>query len=217
MGKFIRRLLDALCVRPCVLCGRPVKVSDKINLCRDCMDVVPRYGQTITTTGRITTSVLPYDGHIRKAIGKFKFKNKKYYGYTFGELIYQRLLDMPWYDDIECVVCVPMKERNRLYNQSAVIAKQVAQSMGVPFAEKALVKIKSNPPFYKLGIKERLKLVKGAFDIGSDLSFVGKRVLLIDDVYTTGATLGECRRVLVLNGAAEVYCATACYATGKKV
>lgn len=211
MSDFTRRLLDIFYVRPCVICGRPVKVSDKINLCHGCISVAERYGQTNKTGDRISVSVLPYEKHIRRAMGRFKFRNKKYYGYTFAKLIHQRLRKAVWYGNINCVTCVPMKGRKRLYNQSAVIARQVAERIGVPFAEDALIKVKDNPPFYKLSRSERLRLIKGAFDIGDDLSFVGKRVLLVDDIYTTGVTIGECRRVLMMNGAAEVYCATVCY------
>ncbi|MBQ6998763.1 MAG: ComF family protein [Clostridia bacterium] len=216
MRDFIRRVLNVFYVRPCVVCGRPVKVVDNINLCSRCTTTVDRYGQTINTSGRITISVLPHKKFVRRAMNRFKFSNKKYYGFTFAKLIHQRLRTCEWYGNIECVVCVPMGKRNRLYNQSAVIARQVAERIGVPFAENAMVKVKDNPPFYKLTRAERLRAVKGAFDISHDLSFVGKRVLLIDDIYTTGATSSECRRVLLLNGAAEVYCATVCYAPLKE-
>lgn len=212
MSDFVRRVLNVLYVRPCVICGRPVRVADNINLCRRCVNAVDRYGQTIKTSGRITVSVLPHEKFARRAMNRFKFKNKKYYGFTFAKLIHNRLRTCGWYGNIECVLCVPMGKRNRLYNQSAVIASQVAERIGVPFAENALIKVKDNPPFYKLSRAERIRAIKGAFDVGDDLSFVGKRVLLIDDIYTTGTTVGECRRVLLMNGAAEVYCATACYA-----
>lgn len=210
MNSFIRRLLDVFYVRPCVVCGRPVRVTDEINLCHRCVEIVPKFGQTVTTADRITVSVLPYDKYIRRAMTRFKFKNKKYYGYTFAELIYRRLMQYDWYKNVDCVVCVPMKGRDRMYNQAAVIAEQVAERIGIPFIENALVKVKDNPPFYRLGRIERLKMIKGAFDI-EDLSFVGKRVLLVDDVYTTGATVGECRRILMLNGAEKVFCTTVCY------
>ena len=216
MNRFVRRLLDILFVRPCVICGKPVKTSDEINLCKCCGDAFQRYGQTITTPGGIAVSVLPYEKYIRRAMFRFKFGNKKYYGYTFGELIYKRIKQFDWCRDIDCVVCVPMKGRNRMYNQAAVIAEQVAGRMNIPFEENVLVKIKDNPPFYKLGKAQRLKLVKGAFDIGDENCIEGKRILLIDDIYTTGATTGECRRVLMMNGAAEVFCATVCYGVSGK-
>ncbi len=214
MKSLVRRLLDVLYVRPCVVCGRPVRISDEINLCARCADAVPRLGQTNKTADRIIVSALPYENNIRRAMSKFKFRNKKYYGHTFARLLHERLRIEEWYGDIDCVTCVPMKGRIRLYNQSAVVAEQVAELMGVPFAQDALVKVKDNPPFYKLKHSERLRLIKGAFDVGGDTAFVGRSVLLVDDIYTTGVTMSECRRVLLKNGAAAVYCATVCYNRG---
>ena len=211
MNRFVKRVLDILFVRPCIICGKPVKTSDEINLCADCDNAVHQYGQTVSVPGRIVISVLPYEKYIRRAMFRFKFGNKKYYGYTFGELIYKRIKQFDWHENIDCVVCVPMKGRDRMYNQAAVIAGHVSCRMGIPFEENVLVKIKDNPPFYRLGKNERLKLVKGAFDICDNNSIRDKRILLIDDIYTTGATIGECRRVLMMNGAAEVFCVTACY------
>ncbi len=207
-------MLDILYVRPCVMCGKPVRVSDEMNLCAGCRRRVPRFGMTVNTPGSLTVAVLPYSGYTRRAMFKFKFRGKKYYGFTFGKLIYNRLREMPWNKNIDCVICVPMMKGKRPYNQSAVIAECVANHLGLPFEGDALVKTKDNPPFYKLKYKERLRLVKGAYDIGGSACFAGKNVLLIDDIYTTGSTLNECRRVLLMNGAKEVFCAAACYVAG---
>lgn len=211
MKKLIRQVLDGLSVRFCIVCGKPVKIRDDINLCEKCADKISNYGQTIHTADRIVASRLPYEKHIRRHIIKFKFRNKKYLGYTFAKLLYERLIQYPWISEIQSVTCVPMKGRNRAYNQSAVVAEHVAELMNVPFKENALIKIKNNPPFYTLTLKQRLKAVKGAYSIGDDKSFVGERILLIDDIYTTGATIGECRHVLLKGGADCIYCATVCY------
>ena len=211
MKKFMRRTLDVLFVRFCIICGNSVKAHDKINVCENCMNRISNYGQTIQIADRIVVSRLPYEKHIRKHMFKFKFRNKKYLGYTFAKLLYERLIEYPWISEIQSVTCVPMKGRKRNYNQSAVVAEQVAEMMNVPFKENALIKVKNNPPFYMLTLKQRLKAVKGAYSIGDDKSFVGEKMLLIDDIYTTGATIGECRRVLLRNDADSVYCATVCY------
>lgn len=211
MKRLLRRIFDVLFIRFCIVCGKSIKLHDDINLCSECINKISDYGQTIQTADRIVVSHLPYESHIRRHMIKFKFKNKKYLGYTFAKLLYERLIEYPWISEIQSVTCVPMKGRKRLYNQSAVIAEQVAEMMNVPFKENALIKIKNNPPFYTLTLKQRLKAVKGAYSIGDDKSFAGERMLLIDDIYTTGATIGECRRVLLKNGADCVYCATVCY------
>jgi len=211
MKNFLRRILDFVFVRRCVVCGALVKVSDKINICNRCEKKLERLGQTRIVSGNIIVSPLPYVKHVRKAMIKFKFRNKKYYGYTFANLIHRRLMEFEWYPDIQCIVCVPMKNRKRAYNQSAVIAENLSDFMKVPFDEGALYKVKDNPPFYKLKRAERLKLIRGAFEAGNTEHFNGKTVLLIDDIYTTGVTADEAMRILLLNGASKVYCATACH------
>ena len=217
MKDFIRKFLDFLFVRRCIVCGKGMEVYADICLCDKCEKYISRYGYSVSTPGSETVSPLPYTGNIRKAMGRFKFNNKKYLGRTFGELLYRRLAEMPWICDVECIVCVPMRGRDRLYNQSAVIADEVAQRLNIPFYENALIKVKNNKPFYRLTYKERLKLIKGAFDVGEDLFFADKKVLLIDDIRTTGITLSECKRVLLKNGASKVYSATVCFGVPKNM
>lgn len=211
MKRILRRILDALYTRPCVLCGKPVKASEEINLCKRCTGKSALLGRTFEVSGNVTTCALPYSGHSRNAMIKFKFRNKKYYGFTFAELIYRRLCKYPWMSEIDCVVCVPMRGRKRLYNQAAVIAEGVAARLDVPFSEDALVKVKDNPPFYKLKRKERLGYIKDAFRVKDPDFISGRTVLLIDDIYTTGTTVGECTRTLLSGGAGKVYSATVCY------
>ena len=185
MEQNLKKLLDNLFVRRCINCGKAIKTQCDINLCEECTVAVSKYGQTIHIEDRIVVSSLPYENHIRKHMHKFKFREKKYLGYTFAKLLYKKVKSYNWCDDIQCVTSVPMLGRKRSYNQSAVIAQQVASLLDVPFVENALVKIKNNPPLYTLTHKQRAKAVKGAYDLGNDLSLKGKNVLLIDDIYTT--------------------------------
>ena len=216
MGMVVRRLLDFISVRPCVSCGKPVPLKRDVNLCEGCADVVKRRGMHLSSPKTAVVSVLPYEKHARMAMFKFKFRNKKYYGYTFGRILSERLKTFDWWSDIDCIVCIPMKGRNRAYNQSAVIAEQVCEETNKPFNEKALIKVKKNPPFYTLKYEQRMRYIKDAFKI-VDYDFIkGKNVLVIDDIYTSGTTLRECRRLLLVNGAQSVYCATVCYRTGIK-
>lgn len=210
MNNFLRRILDFLSTRHCVLCGRAVDVGQDMSICGKCECKISALGKTSFSNGGITVSVLPYEGDTRRSIFKFKFRNKKYYGYTFGKLIGDRIKTFDWHTELDCVACVAIKGRKRMYNQAAVIAEQTANELQIPFYENALVKIKVVPSFYGLDAKERAKAVRGAFKAGND-SVKDKKVLLIDDISTTGVTLNECRNELLTAGANEVYCATACY------
>ena len=217
MKKFFKRFLDYTSVRHCVICAKAVTVKSDVSICKKCIDKKHAHGVTFEDSGNTVVSALPYIKNIRKAMTKFKFRSMKYYGYTFASIVYERIKDYCWCDDIDCIVCIPMKNRDRLYNQAEVIAKCVSEMSKIPFAQAALIKVKDNPPFYKLDKKQRLKLIDGAFKV-SDVSAVsGKTVLLIDDIYTTGVTINEGAKMLLLSGARKVYCATACYAVSKDI
>lgn len=217
MKKFFRRLLDYIFVRHCVICGRSVSVKSDVSICRKCFDKKHTHGVTFQDSGNTVVSALPYIRNIRKAMTRFKFNGVKYYGYTFAHIIYERIKSYSWYDDIDCIVCIPMKNRDRLYNQAEIIAKGVSDISGIHFAKGALVKIKDNPPFYKLDKKQRLKLINGAFKVSDVPAVSGKTVLLVDDIYTTGVTMNEGAKMLLLSGARKVYCAAACYTVSKDV
>jgi predicted amidophosphoribosyltransferase len=96
----------------------------------------------------------------------------------------------------------PDRLRERGFNQSAEIARAVSRQTGIPLALASLVRTRPTPPQAALPLKERAGNVRGAFECGADLA--GRRVLLVDDVMTSGATLRECARVLKLHGAATI-------------
>lgn len=210
MKSVIRRILDLLSFRPCIICGGGVDVKQEISVCKKCYPVLNRLGVTGTTAGNVFVSPLPYKDNIRKSMQHFKFNNKKYYGYSFATITYNRLKTFPWAADIDCIACVPMRSRVRLYNQCAVMAEYLSQYMGVPFKETALSKVKDLPPFYTLSKEQRLMHIKGAFAVVDEEYFKDKKVLLLDDIYTTGATMNECARVIRGSGAEKVYCVAVC-------
>lgn len=111
-----------------------------------------------------------------------------------------------WKDSI--FVPVPMelsKMKNRGYNQAQELSQQLGQKLNVPSISHNLVKIKKTLPQMKLSASERVKNVKDAFAIKNPAAFAGKKIFLIDDVYTTGSTLEECARVLRQAGAKKVW------------
>jgi ComF family protein len=108
---------------------------------------------------------------------------------------------------LDAVVPVPLhpkRQRERGYNHAQIIAKYVADSKDVQLLDKHLVKVKNVPPQMSLAMEDRVKSVKGAFAVKKPEEIRGKVVLLLDDVFTTGSTAGECSRLLVEAGAQEV-------------
>ena len=117
---------------------------------------------------------------------------------------------------IDAVTCVPLhrrKQRQRGYNQAAVLAKVVADELGLPFCEDMLVRRKYTTPQKKLDNLERANNIKTSMDIGR--VYPGYRnILLVDDIYTTGVTIDVCAGLLKKAGARHVYYSSVCVGNG---
>jgi len=114
-------------------------------------------------------------------------------------------MDLWW--DVEAIVPVPLhpkREKIRGFNQAQIIAKELAKYKGIELLEKKLIRVKNIPPQTSLEASERKKNVRGAFAVKNGESLKGKIILLVDDVYTTGATIKECSLALKKAGAREV-------------
>ncbi len=112
---------------------------------------------------------------------------------------------------IERVVPVPLHKKRLLergFNQAALMARSIARALEVPLELRCLVKVRSTSPQVGLKRSERIANVKGAFAVTQKARVSGKRLLLVDDVYTTGATLSEASRCLLGAGAKEVHVIT---------
>ena len=95
--------------------------------------------------------------------------------------------------------------KSRGYNQSHELANELSQTIKIPVISNNLVKIRKTKPQMKLSAKERQENLKGAFAIKNPAEFTGKKVFLVDDVYTTGATMAECAKTLRAAGAQQVW------------
>ena len=115
--------------------------------------------------------------------------------------------DEEFWNGIDLIIPVPLHKKRRWergFNQSFEIAREIGRRGGIAFASGALLKVKSTPPQTSLERRERMENVRGAYALGRKNIVAGKVVLLVDDVFTTGSTIGECARVLRRGGAADV-------------
>lgn len=150
-------------------------------------------------------SAFVYDGTIRDAIHKFKFKQKLGLSYTFANAIFSVYLNQNW--QVDWVLPVPIsKERlnERGYNQSAWVAKTFSLKSDLPYTVNGIWKRRNTAHQAALTESERRKNLGGAFK-AEPVIVKGKSVLLIDDVLTTGTTINECARALRNAGAERVY------------
>jgi ComF family protein len=140
-----------------------------------------------------------YEGALMEAIRLLKFSSIKRLARPLGELLAG--LELP---EADLIVPVPLEKaslKERGFNQTLLIADALSKRCGVPLGTGVLFKIRKTPPQVGLSREERLKNLRGAFR-ANDLK--GKKVILIDDVITTGATCTECSRALYRAGAKEV-------------
>lgn len=139
-----------------------------------------------------------YNRFLRETIREFKFHGKNYLAKPLGELLLDTIRENN-ISDIDLIVPVPMSRRKKAkrgYNQSELLAKYVSGKTGIPMDSKNLVKIKNTKAQSGLDSLERKKNLIGVFKTKREEIFRDKKILLIDDIITTGSTLEECGKVL---------------------
>jgi ComF family protein len=186
--------LSAITPPICPKCGRP---QSQGVVCRDCREAP---GETDGIH-----SPFVFDGVIRLAVHEFKYRNLRALAPLLAGLLYEYLVANPVPADV--LVPVPLHRkrlRERGYNQSALLAGELGRRCGLPVVANGLVREHyAAPQARSAGVSERQKNVAGAFTC-PDGRFRGKRVLLIDDVSTSGATLNACAAALKAGGAIQV-------------
>ena len=148
-----------------------------------------------------------YDGTLRKLIQTFKYGNVPVLAQPLAVMLG---LAIPRERRFDVIVAMPMHWKRRWqrgFNQAALLADVVGKRLGVPVSN-AVRRRKATPPQAGLTGAQRRTNMSGAFEVRNAAAIQGKRVLLIDDVFTTGATAGACARVLKRAGAAQVAVAT---------
>ena len=181
----------------CPLCGRKTARSE---FCMECKAKPPVYA--------IAASPFVYEGGAALLIKKFK-GGAGYLKNYLADKICKAIKDFPEYD---CIVCVPMTRRaksRRGFNQSELLAKAVSERVGKPFIKGAVEKRRETSAQKELTRKERSKNLAGCFRVVKREEVKGKRVLVVDDILTTGATAEEMAKALLKAGAKKVYLATA--------
>jgi ComF family protein len=189
---------------PCEKCGRFQSVKEEEKICPDCRNSEAPYC--------IARGVAPYEGAVREALHDFKFCGRRELAYPFGELMASMAVSIFPVRSIAAVIPVPLHEnrlRERGFNQAAQLSEVVSRILKIPMAGEALVRLRETPSQTSLSREQRQANLKGAFEVGKQPPMIkGKTVLLVDDVYTTGATVQECSRVLVDFGVKEIYVVT---------
>ncbi len=202
-------LSDLLFPPKCILCGRLLDKGE-IDLCKPCRVHTPECpgGKQKLQFLDSWTSVWYYEEKVRASLLRYKFYGKRSYAAAYGRLLAAKLMrEHP--EGFDCLTWVPtaaLRKFTRGYDQVELIAEAVGEELGLA-PQKLLKKLRNNKPQSALtGYSKRRANVLGIYCCPEKENVKGKRVLLLDDILTTGATAGECARVLKTANAAEVHC-----------
>lgn len=224
-SRAVKFLLDLLFPPRCVFCGKLLRKGED-GLCAVCQRELPwitgRAAEQKPEFISLCVSPLWYQGNVRESIRRYKFHGRSGYAVVYGRLAAQCVRDH-LDDRFDLITWVPLSAKRlkeRGYDQAGLLAQGAARELGCT-AVGILKKVRSNDAQSGLSDDAARKAnVLGVYKITAPEAVSGKRILLVDDVVTTGATLSECARVLRMGGAADVVCVTLCRARrgdGKKI
>ena len=181
----------------CKFCG--TKIFRENNICDKCAKAKVYYDKLVFCA--------EYKDVLRNRMLQYKFEDKKYLKDFFAEQLANKLVSI----DIDYIIAVPISKnrmRERGYNQTNLIAKRVGKILDKQYVSDILVKTKETERQSTLSKTERKINVKDSFKVADIYKVREKKILLIDDIFTTGATVNECSKMLKKAGAKKVIVAT---------
>lgn len=190
----------------CTVCGRPFPDSSgDDHPCGVCLSRHPQFDRAHSWACYPREEATEHP--LRQVVQKFKYGRKVALGKPLGELMARGCEEFLAGCHAEIIVPVPLHPRRlrwRGFNQSVLLARPIGRAYNLPLDCFTLYRKTDTPPQTQLPEEDRRKNMRGAFALTPQTSVKGKCLLLVDDVYTSGATVNECSRVLKRGGAREV-------------
>ena len=188
------------------------RITGGENVCPECERELPVCG-AVRSGGEFFSkcaAAFYYRGGVRRAVLAMKFGRRRSYARNFGDFVAGTVREHLT-GEFDVITWAPLSARRRWtrgFDQAELIARRVGEILGVPVI-RALVKCRHTRPQSGLRREARAANASGAYRAADPETFRGLRVLIVDDVITSGATLSECARVLLMAGAEDVVCAAA--------
>ncbi|MFZ5968982.1 MAG: ComF family protein [Bacillota bacterium] len=176
--------------KACSQCGKPLELLYLPDQCHDCIRSSYHFDRGL--------SCVLYDENMKKLIYRFKYGGDRYLSYSLAQIMTDQLKKAGW-TDIDGIIPVPLhrkKEKIRGFNQAKLLAQYISKFTGIPVYHKVLKRVKETQSQSALSRDERKDNLKNAFQLIEPAAIYNKRILLIDDIYTTGSTLNSCSKEL---------------------
>jgi ComF family protein len=202
--------IQLVCHPLCNRCGRPFPdAAGEDHTCAVCLARSPQF---VAARAWACYPREELEEHpLRRVVQKFKYGRKVSLGKPLGQLMARGCREFLDGFQADLIVPVPLHRKRlrwRGFNQSLVLARQIGRAYDIPVDAFVLRRNHETAPQTQLDEDARRRNVRGAFALKPDRSVDGKSVLLVDDVYTSGATVNECSRILKRNGAKQVFVLT---------
>jgi ComF family protein len=208
-----RNFLNLIYPLHCLGCQAPLEAINELHLCGRCVASINHNAMPpfeLDDLPVLAYSACLYDGALKELIHSFKYKGKTALAGVFSRLMMDYIRENPEIAAVDLITVVPLHKkrlREREFNQSLLLAGGVSKKFVIPLIH-TMEKTRLTRYQNELLKSERLKNLRGAFSVLPKADIKDKNILLIDDIMTTGSTLGECAKTLLGGGAGCVKCFT---------
>lgn len=205
---FINSALDYFFPPICGMCG---EINENY-ICNNCYENIKKIKKCVINeyNNRNFSKhlyIFRYEGIIRNKIIEYKFEDKGYLYKMFAKIILSDKKTCNFIKKYDVIIPVPIskkRKKKRGYNQSELVANELAQKLNQDIWTDIIIKKKDNKPQSELNKLERIKNVEDIYEINKPIEVKNKKVLLLDDIYTTGSTVNEIARKLKHNQTQEI-------------
>lgn len=203
-------LLDLIYPPKCPVCHKVIEGHGQ--WCAKCLASVLLTREINMFTHKLTAldtcyAICDYEAGLKRLLHDMKFRQKAESALYLRWILYKGLQMRQYKIDCDLVIPVPLHKARlieRGYNQTALLFEEWANRSGFQWCEDLLVREKATQPQWQLKLEERRQNIKGAFKVTRPESIAEKRILLVDDIFTSGTTMDECAKVLKRVGCKEV-------------
>ncbi len=203
---FLKNMLFFIFPRKCEMC-EIISESYICDKCKSKLEKTELYLNRIDDYSKDNTKyfdehayIFEYNSIIREKIIEYKFKNKPYLGKMFSEFFVKNEKMCGFFEKYDIIIPVPMtnkKIKERGYNQTEIIAKIISQNItNITMQKNVLIKYKNNKVQSQLNKEQRQQNVQNVYELNNEEIIKNKNILILDDIYTTGATCNECVKTL---------------------